>query len=53
MSKFVTWTFGFVLGGLFGWAFSRMGMYASFMAGLVGTGLGIYLGRKLARHYGV
>ena len=52
MAKFVTWLFAFVFGAVGGWMTSRLGMYASFMGGIVGTAIGIYLGRKLARHYG-
>ena len=52
MTKLVTWILAAVLGAAFGWVLSRLGMFASFMGGLVGTALGIWLGRKLARHYG-
>ena len=52
MTKLLTWTFAFVLGSLGGWALSRLGFFASFMGGIVGTALGIWLGRRLGRHYG-
>jgi len=52
VTKLLTWTFALVLGSLGGWALSRLGLMASFLGGIVGTALGIYLGRKLARHYG-
>jgi len=52
MTKLLTWTFALVFGSLGGWALSRLGLFASFMGGLVGTALGIWLGRKLARHCG-
>jgi hypothetical protein len=52
MKNFVTWTFAAVLGGLGGWVLTRFGIFASFLGGLVGTALGLYLGRWLARNYG-
>ena len=52
MTKLLVWTFTLVLGSVGTWALSRLGFFAAFMGGLVGTALGIYLGRKVARHYG-
>ena len=52
MTGLLTWTFAFVLGSLGGWALARFGLFAGFMGGLVGTAVGIWLGRKIARHYG-
>ena len=52
MANFVTWLFAFVFGAVGGWALSRLGVFGSFMGGIVGTAAGIYLGRKFARHYG-
>jgi len=47
--------FGFVgatLGSYLGWwAGSRFGIMTSFMLSMIGTGFGIYFGRKAARHY--
>jgi len=52
MANLVTWILAFVFGAVGGWALSRLGVFASFLGGIVGTAIGIYLGRKLARHYG-
>lgn len=44
---------GATVGGAVGWwALSRLGIFAAFMGSIVGTALGIYLGRRLAHHWG-
>ena len=52
MAKMTTWLLALILGALGGWLPLRFGLFASFMGGLVGTALGVWLGRKLAQHYG-
>jgi hypothetical protein len=38
---------------LLGWVGARYGLMTGFMLGMVGTGLGMYGGSRLARHLGV
>jgi uncharacterized membrane protein YeaQ/YmgE (transglycosylase-associated protein family) len=45
---FVGATVGSYLGW---WAGSGVGIMTSFMLSMVGTGVGIYLGRRIAKHY--
>ena len=52
MTKLLVWVFAFVLGSIGTWALSRLGFFAGFMGGLVGTAFGIWLGRKVGQHYG-
>jgi hypothetical protein len=43
---------GLSVGGWIGWAVGApFGMFAAFMLSIVGTGLGLYLGRRIARDY--
>jgi hypothetical protein len=43
---------GTTLGSYAGWYLgSPLGLVAAFMLGMVGTGMGFYFGRKVARHY--
>ena len=43
---------GSTLGGAIGWwAGERVGLMTAFMLSMVGTGLGIYGGRRVAQHY--
>lgn len=35
---------------VFGWVGSQFGLMTGFMLGMVGTGLGIYVGFRLAAH---
>jgi uncharacterized membrane protein YbhN (UPF0104 family) len=52
MMKLMLWV-GATVGGAVGWwALSRVGVFAAFMGSIVGTALGIYLGRRLAHHWG-
>ena len=44
--------FGMTIGGWLGWALgSPMGLFAAFILGIVGTGVGLYFGRKVANDY--
>ena len=41
---------GATIGGYVGWALgARFGVMTAFMLSMVGTGLGIYVGRRIAR----
>jgi hypothetical protein len=43
---------GLSVGGWIGWAVGApFGMFAAFMLSIVGTGLGLYVGRRIARDY--
>jgi hypothetical protein len=43
---------GATVGGYAGWAVGAgVGFTTAFMVSMVGTGLGIYYGRKVARYY--
>jgi hypothetical protein len=43
---------GATLGGYVGWwAGERFGIMTAFMLSMVGTGVGIYYGRRIARDY--
>jgi hypothetical protein len=44
---------GATAGGYAGWALGALvGTGTAFVVSVVGTGLGMYWGRRLARHYG-
>jgi hypothetical protein len=44
---------GATVGSYAGWAIgSPVGFTTAFMVSMVGTGFGIYFGRRVARHYG-
>ena len=48
MNKLLGWT-GATLGGALGWwAGARGGVFTAFLLSIVGTGLGLYLGRWAA-----
>jgi uncharacterized membrane protein YbhN (UPF0104 family) len=52
MSKLLAFT-GATLGGALGWwAGSAVGLMSAFILNMVGTGVGLYAGRRLADHYG-
>jgi hypothetical protein len=40
-----------LLGGLGWWIGERVGVMTAFMVSMVGTGVGLYLGRRLARDH--
>jgi hypothetical protein len=48
MRRFLTITGSVVFSTVFGLAGARVGIMTGFMLGMVGTGLGMYAGRKLA-----
>lgn len=51
MSKLLAF-FGMTVGGWIGWAVGvRFGLFAAFLLSIVGTGVGLYYGRKLANEY--
>lgn len=44
--------FGLTVGGWLGWAAgARWGLFAAFVLSIVGTALGLFLGRKIARDH--
>jgi hypothetical protein len=48
MSKLLAWV-GMTVGGTVGWwAGDRGGHFVAFMVSMVGTGAGLYLGRRMA-----
>lgn len=43
---------GLGIGGWAGWALgARFGFFAAFVLAVIGTALGLYLGRRIARDY--
>jgi hypothetical protein len=51
MSKLLGWI-GLTLGGWIGWAAgARLSFTAAFLLGIVGTGLGLYIGRRIADEF--
>lgn len=43
---------GMTVGGWIGWAVgARFGLFAAFVLGVVGTGAGLYVGRRVANDY--
>ena len=40
-----------VLGGAGWWLGAHVGVMTAFMLNMVGTGIGLYAGRRAARHY--
>ena len=52
MMKVMTFI-GMTIGGWLGsWVVGRMGLFAMFMGGIVGTAVGLYAGRKFAQYLG-
>ena len=47
MTKWFGWIGMTVVGTLLGWLGSRWGIFSGFVFGMVGTGLGLYLGRRV------
>ena len=44
---------GATIGGYAGWAVGALGgMFLAFVVSMIGTGVGIYYGRRLAQHLG-
>ena len=50
MRKTLSMVGSIAVSGLLGWAGSRFGIMTGFLLGTVGTGLGMYCGRRLAEH---
>lgn len=51
MSKLCAFV-GATVGGYAGWALGApVGVFAAFVVSMIGTGLGLYAGRRFARHY--
>jgi hypothetical protein len=51
MQKLLGWL-GLVVGGTTGWAIgARFGLMTAFFLSIVGTGVGLYLGRRIADRY--
>jgi hypothetical protein len=48
VSKLLAWLGATVLGAVGWWAGARAGMFTAFVLSMVGTGAGLYLGRRLA-----
>jgi hypothetical protein len=52
MGKFFSFI-GATIGGYAGWAIgARVGFTTAFIVSMVGTGVGIYYGRRIAQYYG-
>ena len=52
MNKLFTFL-GATIGGYAGWFLgAKIGFTTAFMISMVGTGVGIYYGRRIARNYG-
>ncbi len=51
MSKLLAFL-GATLGGYGGWALGALGgTFAAFVVSVVGTAVGVYVGRRIAHHY--
>jgi hypothetical protein len=51
MGKFLAFV-GATVGGYGGWALGALvGPFAAFVVSMVGTGVGVYWGRRIGRHY--
>jgi hypothetical protein len=52
MKRVISWTASTILSSLMGWVGVRHSLMAGFMLGMVGTGVGLYLGARLAERWG-
>ena len=52
MTKLLISLSSFLLGSVGWYAGERFGIMTAFMLSIVGTGIGIYVGRRLAQHWG-
>ena len=52
MSKLLGFVGATVGGALGWWAGNAVGLMTAFILSTVGTGIGLYLGRKVSDHYG-
>jgi hypothetical protein len=50
MSTLLAWVGATIVGALGWWAGARQGMFTAFVLSTVGTGVGVYLGRRLAAY---
>jgi hypothetical protein len=50
LSTLLAWVAATILGGIGWWAGAMEGMFTAFVLSMVGTGVGLYLGRRLAAH---
>ena len=51
MSKLLAFV-GATAGGYLGWALGTpLGLFGSFVLSIIGTGAGVYAGRRVGRHY--
>ena len=48
MSRLLAWVGATLLGALGWWAGEKMGLFTAFILSIVGTGLGLYVGRRAA-----
>ncbi|MEP6731550.1 MAG: hypothetical protein ABJE10_12960 [bacterium] len=53
LTKLLSFIGATVGGGIGWWAGESYGFVVAFMVSMVGTGFGIYYGRKLGRHYDI
>jgi hypothetical protein len=51
MEKLLGFIGATALGSVGWWAGERMGVMTAFVVSMVGTGVGLYLGRRVARDY--
>jgi hypothetical protein len=50
LSTLLAWVVATILGGIGWWAGALEGVFTAFVLSTVGTGVGLYLGRRLAAH---
>jgi hypothetical protein len=50
LSKLLAWVGATLVGALGWWAGARAGMFTAFVLSMVGTGVGLYLGRRMAEY---
>ena len=50
LSRLLAWGGATVLGAVGWWAGEPEGMFTAFVLSMVGTGIGLYLGRRMAAH---
>jgi hypothetical protein len=50
VSTLLTWVAATLLGALGWWAGALEGMFTAFVLSMVGTGVGLYLGRRMAAY---
>jgi hypothetical protein len=50
LSTLLAWVAATILGGIGWWAGAMEGVFTAFVLSMVGTGVGLYLGRRLAAH---